>query len=137
MTATTNRVALVLAGAALLAGCSGTTSNSSTSPKTKATAAPTAQAEGTVVTVTETEWAIALSTTTFTPGVYTFVVKDAGHASHALEIDGPGVSDKRSAGVSPGDSTRVTVTLQKGTYDVYCPVGNHADMGMRTSVTVT
>jgi uncharacterized cupredoxin-like copper-binding protein len=31
----------------------------------------------------------------------------------------------------------MTLDLQPGTYEVYCPVGNHEDMGMRLELTVT
>ncbi|MDQ6657996.1 MAG: hypothetical protein M3Z00_07200 [Actinomycetota bacterium] len=29
------------------------------------------------------------------------------------------------------------MTLQKGTYELYCPVGNHKQMGMDTHITVS
>jgi uncharacterized cupredoxin-like copper-binding protein len=30
----------------------------------------------------------------------------------------------------------MTVTLQKGTYEVYCPVDGHKERGMQTKITV-
>jgi uncharacterized cupredoxin-like copper-binding protein len=60
-----------------------------------------------------------------------------GHLSHSLEIDGPGVSDQRIPGtISPGSSKQLTVTLQKGTYEIYCPVDSHKSLGMLIHVTV-
>jgi uncharacterized cupredoxin-like copper-binding protein len=65
------------------------------------------------------------------------VVKNAGSITHALTIDGPGVSDETSGDVAPGASGKVTVTLTPGSYDVYCPVANHKSAGMDTHVTVS
>ncbi len=92
---------------------------------------------GTKVTATETEFKITLDTTTFHPGSYTFVADDTGGATHALTIDGPGVKDKPTDQVSPGKTAAVTVTLQKGTYELYCPVGNHKQQGMDMHITVS
>ena len=100
------------------------------------TSTHSAAATGKQVDVTETEFAITLPQTTFKPGTYTFVIKDAGHATHALEVDGPGVKDRSSAPVSGGQSTQLTVTLQKGSYRIYCPIANHAALGMDTRITV-
>lgn len=91
---------------------------------------------GTRVTATETEYKIVLSKSAFTPGTYTFVAKDSGAATHALTIDGPGVKDKSTSQVSGGQSAPVTVKLQKGTYELYCPVANHKQLGMHTTITV-
>ena len=35
-----------------------------------------------------------------------------------------------------GDSTSFTVTLEDGTYEIYCPVDGHKDMGMVGTLTV-
>jgi len=122
-------VGAVLA-AAVLAGCGGG-GNSSGGGSSSTTAAG-----GHTITVTETEYKLALNTTSVSPGKYTFVAKDAGGATHALEIDGPGVSDKATGTVNPGQSTQITVTLQKGTYTLYCPVDGHRKLGMETTLTV-
>lgn len=129
--------------ALLLAACGGSsTAAKATAPRSDpATSAPAASAApggtGTPVQVIETEFAIELPQKSFPPGTYTFTVLDKGHATHALEIDGPGVNDKVSSSLSGGQSTSLTVTLQKGTYRLYCPVGNHASLGMDTEITVT
>jgi uncharacterized cupredoxin-like copper-binding protein len=39
--------------------------------------------------------------------------------------------------VQGGGSTTMTVTLQPGEYEVFCPIGNHRAMGMDTTLTVT
>lgn len=90
------------------------------------------------MTATETEFHIVLSTTSFHPGIYKFVAVDKGHASHNLVITGPGVSQAKTAGlISSGGSESVTVTLQKGTYDIYCGVPGHKALGMDVHITVS
>jgi plastocyanin len=136
----------VLGGVALLtAACGGsggsTPSGSSSGGSAPATTAGSGQAagstSGTQVTATLTEYHIALSTNTFAPGSYTFVTKNAGQVGHALEIDGPGVSDQRTPGdLAPGDSANLTVTLSAGSYDLFCPVPGHKGLGMDVKITV-
>ena len=92
---------------------------------------------GTVVTANESDFKISLSSTTFTPGRYTFIAKNVGQTAHALEIDGPGVSDRKTPTISPGASTPGTVALQKGSYEIYCPVDSHKAMGMDLHITVS
>jgi plastocyanin len=95
-------------------------------------------APGTVVTTTETEYQIVLSQTSFTPGTYTFEVTNHGQVTHSLEINGPGVSDQRLPQLlGPGQSARMTVTLRRGSYDVFCQVGHHRALGMNVIIEVT
>lgn len=89
-----------------------------------------------MVTADETEFTITLSTTKFTAGTYTFVAKNTGNAPHALEIDGPGVSDRKTTTNSGGASSAVTVTLQRGSYELYCPVDSHKGKGMDLHIAV-
>jgi uncharacterized cupredoxin-like copper-binding protein len=88
------------------------------------------------VTVTATEFKLALPSTHLAPGTYTFTMDNAGHATHSIEIDGPGVSNQESRTAGPGGTSTLTVTLQPGTYDMWCPVGNHRAEGMETKLTV-
>jgi len=92
---------------------------------------------GTSVTATETEFHIALSATTYAAGTYTFHVKNAGSITHALTINGPGVPGKSTGDIAPGSSATLTVTLAKGRYEIYCPVGNHKMEGMDETVQVS
>ncbi|MGH3332033.1 MAG: hypothetical protein ACRDPJ_12100 [Nocardioidaceae bacterium] len=121
----------------LLAACGGNSSSSDSAPsKSDTSSAAGAAGGGKTVNVDETDYKISLSTSTFTPGTYTFKIADNGQTTHALEIDGPGVSDKASDTVSPGSTTSLTVTLRKGSYELYCPVDGHKDLGMDTTITV-
>jgi plastocyanin len=100
------------------------------------TAATAPQGTGTPVTATEGDFSIALSSSDLAAGTHTFTVTNAGKATHSLTIKGPGGVDMTSDKVQGGQSTTMTVTLQPGTYQVYCPIGNHQAMGMDTTLTV-
>jgi plastocyanin len=130
------RVGLAVGALALLTAACGSGGGGSPSSGQQPTPAASGQVQGTKVTATLTEFHIALSQSTFAPGTYTFVATDAGQATHALEINGPGVDGKATSDVSPGQSANLTVTLQAGSYDVFCPVGNHKAMGMDLTVKV-
>ncbi|MER5444915.1 plastocyanin/azurin family copper-binding protein [Streptomyces sp. NPDC002766] len=126
--------ALAFSAALLVAACSsgGGGGGGKASQSTGAAKA----GSGTKVTVTETEYALKLSRNSFTPGTYTFTADNAGTTTHALEVDGPGVSDVRTKNISSGQNTSVTVTLKKGTYELYCPVDGHRQLGMKTDLKV-
>jgi uncharacterized cupredoxin-like copper-binding protein len=63
------------------------------------------------------------------------MVDNSGNAPHDFSIRRPGV-DTKFAQLSCGRQTRVNVTLQPGTYEVWCSVSNHRQRGMQTTVTV-
>lgn len=102
------------------------------------TASPTVPASqvGTRVTVEETEYAIAVSTTAFSPGTYTFDIVNKGKAAHNLHITGPGIEDAASNNMASGHSTTLTVTLQAGEYILFCASGEHRTEGMQVIITV-
>jgi plastocyanin len=100
-------------------------------------AAATAATASTRITATESEYKIVLSRTSLKPGTYNFVAVNKGKIAHSLAINGPGVAHKRIAGtIAPGASKTLTVTLRKGSYDVYCPVAGHKALGMDRKLTV-
>lgn len=109
---------------AALAGCGGNMSGATGTQPSK-------------VTATESEFKIQLSRQSFSPGSYSFVAVNSGKLPHSLEINGPGLSNQRIGGtIAPGQSKTLTVTLQKGTYDVFCPVPGHKQQGMDVQMTV-
>jgi len=71
-----------------------------------------------------------------TPGTYIFTIKNVGMFKHDLVFNGPGLTDVGSALVLPGSTGSLTVTLQAGTYDVFCGVPTHKAKGMDLHVTV-
>ena len=62
-------------------------------------------------------------------GETTFTVSNEGEFPHALEIEGNGIEEGTEQ-LSPGNSGSVTVELEPGEYELYCPVGDHRDQGM-------
>jgi plastocyanin len=88
------------------------------------------------VDATLTEYHIALSKKSFAPGAYVFVAQNKGHEEHALAITGPGLSNKKTALLSPGQSAKLNVTLRKGSYDIFCPVPGHKALGMNVTIAV-
>jgi plastocyanin len=78
------------------------------------------------VKVTLEEFKIGLSTTKLSPGKVTLAVADKGSYPHQLAVSGPGVNTR----------TPLTVTLKKGSYRLWCPVGSHASMGMKLTLKV-
>jgi plastocyanin len=132
-----NAIALLIAGiaAALLVACGG--GNSSNSGGTPASGgAASATATGTPVTATETEFSIVLSPATLSPGTYTFTIKNNGTMPHNLNIKGPGVDSQVSPTVDPGGTGQLTVTLQKGSYELWCSVDSHKEQGMDMTIQV-
>jgi uncharacterized cupredoxin-like copper-binding protein len=119
----------------LVAACGGMKSGAAST--TSGVAGTSVSKQSQTVTVAESEYKLALSTSTLHPGSYTFLVTNRGHLSHSLEINGPGITDTRVPGtIAPGKSESLTVTLQKGTYELFCPVPGHKQLGMDTRVTV-
>jgi plastocyanin len=102
------------------------------------TASPTVPASrvGTLVTVEETEYAIAVSTSEFSPGIYTFEIVNKGKVAHNLHIMGPGIEDAGSDNMASGHSTTLTVTLEVGEYILFCASGDHRTEGMQVNITV-
>jgi uncharacterized cupredoxin-like copper-binding protein len=131
-------IAVTLGGAVVLAGCgssSKTAAAPSAAPSSAAASSASTAAAATTVTATETEFKIALSQSTFAPGAYTFKATNSGKFPHSLSIEGPGV-DKTSTGVlSPGQSGTLTVTLQAGSYEIWCAVDSHKSKGMDLHIT--
>jgi uncharacterized cupredoxin-like copper-binding protein len=95
-----------------------------------------AHAQTTVPTVTVTlkEFKIATSTN-LRAGKVTLNVVNKGKVAHALQLAGPGVHAK-TAMLAAGKSAKLTVTLKDGTTQLWCPVGNHASLGMKLTAKV-
>jgi uncharacterized cupredoxin-like copper-binding protein len=93
---------------------------------------PTAQ----TVQVSEVEYKIHLPETTLKAGKYTFEVKNDGKVPHDLVVKGTGVEEATSL-LSPGKSESLSVELKPGSYDFYCSVPGHKQLGMDQKVTVS
>ncbi|MDI3298409.1 MAG: plastocyanin/azurin family copper-binding protein [Bacillota bacterium] len=103
-----------------------------------------AGAGGNTVQVSLQEYKIVVGGTTLTkgnsmqmkPGQVTFKVTNDGSMQHDFAIQGPGVDETNPQALQPRQSTSVTVTLQKGTYQVWCTQPGHKDLGMYGQIDV-
>jgi plastocyanin len=68
-------------------------------------------------------------------GDVTINLTNDGQSDHALEIEGNGVEEETDT-IPPGESTSLTLTLEDGTYEIYCPVDGHKGLGMVGTLTV-
>ena len=75
---------------------------------------------------------------TVSSGRVTFTLRNTGMFPHNLHIEGSGVSlDVKADGpVAPGQTFTGAETLAPGTYETWCPVGNHRERGMVGTLTV-
>jgi len=127
---------VVVLVAAACGGGSSSTATKSTSSSTQAPAQTGQPGSPTQVLASLTDYHIALSPQNLPAGAYTFVATNNGKVIHSLEIDGPGVEEQKTAVIQPGQSANLSVNLQNGTYDVYCPVDGHKGLGMNLTMTV-
>jgi uncharacterized cupredoxin-like copper-binding protein len=116
-----------LASALALAGCGG--DDGGGEEATNGTASQT-------FSIVESDFTLSPATVTVDgPGTYTFEATNDGGVDHALEIEGNGIEEETDT-IGPGESASVTVDLESGTYEMYCPIGNHRDLGMSGEITV-
>jgi plastocyanin len=133
------RTALILAlvGAVTLAASACGSSSGGGSSATTGTEAAGGGGSGTPIDVTLKDYSIDVASTgSLAPGTYTFHVTNNGPSSHNLTVDGPGVSDKATSTFAAGGSEDLTVTLKSGSYDLFCSVPGHEQLGMDTSLPV-
>jgi uncharacterized cupredoxin-like copper-binding protein len=133
---------VVAAGVMALVGCGD--DDSSTSSSTAATT-ETSTAGGTsagggageTVPVSETDFKLTPADPTVKAGTVTFEVSNDGQTTHNLEVEGPNGEQELDQDLAPGDSGTLEVDLSKpGTYEWYCPVDSHKEMGMQGEITV-
>jgi plastocyanin len=74
--------------------------------------------------------------TSFPAGSQTFRVTNNGTTEHNFEIEGQGIEEAFETNLSPGESQTMQLNLEPGTYEVYCPVGNHREQGIEMQLTV-
>jgi uncharacterized cupredoxin-like copper-binding protein len=102
----------------------------------EATPAAAAAGSGDEVAVSLTEFTIEMPTE-LAAGPITFQVTNDGTVEHNFEVEGQGIEEELPQNLAPGQSGTLSLELAPGTYEVYCPVGDHAEHGMRLELTVT
>jgi uncharacterized cupredoxin-like copper-binding protein len=127
------------------AGCGSSSNSSSTKSSSTPAAAPTttsaaAAASGPhAIAVGETEYKLTPAGPSVKSGTVTITAKNNGAVPHAIEVEGGGAGgkDAKSATISPGQSTKLTVDLKAGkTYTWYCPIDGHKGLGMKGTIKV-
>lgn len=93
---------------------------------------------GQTVEIMETEYTMSPDKLTLKPGTYTIKVQNLGQFPHDLHVaassDGTEVGGSTVA--TAGQTVSFTVTLQPGTYTLWCAVNAHRSLGMVGSLTV-
>jgi plastocyanin len=67
-------------------------------------------------------------------GTVTVNLTNDGGTTHAMEIEDS--KEFKSKFISPGQKTTLTAKLKPGTYEFYCPVDGHKQLGMKGKITV-
>lgn len=142
MLSTRRFAALFAIGAAIavpIVGCGGSSDDDSTS--NAATPASTsgggATGGGGAVDLSATDYKFSPSDPSVKAGEVSFKMTNDGQTTHSLEIEDVNGQDVEIEGdVSPGQSGTLTANLKPGTYEFYCPVDNHREMGMTGEITV-
>jgi uncharacterized cupredoxin-like copper-binding protein len=111
-----------------------TTTSQATTQATTTQAKPAAPKK---VAVSETEFKITLPTRSLTAGGYELDVKNDGRIGHDLVVKGPGVSNEKTPLLGAGKTATLQVTLQRGTYELYCSVPGHKQAGMDLKLNVS
>jgi uncharacterized cupredoxin-like copper-binding protein len=123
------RLAAAAAALTLVLAACGSSSSSATSSSAPA-------GGGTQVDVTLKDFSITVAGgKTLAPGSYSFVVTNDGPSSHNLTINGPGVSNAATPTFASGTKT-LDVTLKDGSYEFFCSVPGHKQLGMDATITV-
>jgi uncharacterized cupredoxin-like copper-binding protein len=132
--------AALAVGALVIAGCGSDddgSGDSSTGAAKSAGASTGATSGAGAVKLSETEFKIdPANPAVKKAGKVTFNVTNDGQVVHALEVEGPN-DEEETGSIQPGESATLSVDLGKaGTYEMYCPIGNHKAMGMKGTVVV-
>lgn len=111
-----------------------TTTAASPAPSTTG-AGPSAPAAEQSVAVNAFEFGYAVDVTEMPAGEVTFTLTNGGGMDHDLVLEGvPGAATEL---IGPTESDSFTVTLEPGTYTLFCSVSGHRGLGMEFEITVT
>jgi plastocyanin len=122
-------------------GCGSDNNNDGGSTAASTTASTTAAAgggggAGGAIDVSETDFALNPADPSVSAGNVTINATNDGQTEHAIEVEGPN-GEQKSDPIAPGEKTSLTVDFSKpGTYEWYCPIDSHKDMGMKGEITV-
>lgn len=86
--------------------------------------------------VTETEFKIHVPAKKMAPATVDIQVSNDGKAIHNLVIEGPGLN-KSTNDLNAGEEESFQVELKAGTYELYCSIPGHKELGMDAKLTVS
>jgi uncharacterized cupredoxin-like copper-binding protein len=83
------------------------------------------------------EWQVSVSPEALPAGATTFEVHNVGTMAHVFEIEGNGI-EVRTKQIAPGEVSTLSVKLERGNYELYCPLGagSHKEKGMHAAIQV-
>ena len=87
------------------------------------------------ITVVLKEWQLIPARLTIKAGKVRFVVKNQGTMDHGFEVEGQGIEEE----IDPfpaGRTQTLELELAPGTYEVYCQVPGHEELGMKGELIV-
>jgi plastocyanin len=131
------RLTLIAAIAALaLAGCGGDDEKPASSSGSSGSSSSGGGGENLTISA-DPSGALKFDKTELTAkaGKVTITMDNPSDVPHAIEIEGNGVEEEGKT-VGKGAKSIATGDLKAGTYDFYCPVGNHRAEGMEGKLTV-
>ena len=133
-------IALALSVAGLVAcdrGAGTVDSGAAAQPTQQARATPRARAD--TIFVELAEWRVTMSRDTIAAGPVVFRVVNAADSPHEFEVEG-GNEEWEGGEIQPGAHVDVKADLERGRYEVYCPLagpeGAHGTKGMKAHLTV-
>lgn len=71
------------------------------------------------------------------PGITVFEVTNEGEKEHGFVIEGIGVMQSLEENLMPGETRTISVELKPSGYNIYCPIDNHKNMGMASTIRIT
>jgi plastocyanin len=90
---------------------------------------------GETIAISESDFKLDPADVEAKAGSITFELTNDGETEHNLEVEGNGIEEVSDT-ITAGQSTKFTVDLEPGTYEIYCAIGSHKDLGMEGELTV-
>lgn len=138
-------IAIAAAASFGIAACGSDSNDSTSAADTSTTESSTTEsttpasggggAAGTVE-IAESEYKLDPADPSTAAGSVTFNVTNDGQIAHNFEVEGNGVEEEVET-IDPGASGTLTIDdLKPGSYEIYCSIEGHRDLGMEGTLTV-
>lgn len=119
-----------------LAACGGDDeSTGATASESPPSSEPASGGGGQTVAISATDFAFDPANPTVKAGAVTFNVTNDGKVVHEFEVEGNGFA-KEVEDIEPGESAKLPVNLEPGTYELVCHLPGHEKAGMVGELTV-